>query len=373
MFIGDIDIEKFYVGQDPVDKIYLGQDLIYTAEEPEPDYSTMPLTFTITGDGYINWKASSSANTKTIEYSKNDGDWTSITSTTEGVQIPVVSGDTVKFRGNNDQYATSTSIYNTFSGTTCGFNLKGNIMSMVNATDYANVTSLPSVSYIFCRLFMLCNTLTDASNLILPATTLADDCYYAMFQNCMSLTKAPSILPATTLKNSCYLYMFGGCTSLTQAPALPATTLNTGCYQSMFSNCTGLTQAPELPATTLAYSCYSNMFQGCTSLTTAPELPATTLAGSCYQSMFYGCTSLTTAPVLPATKLAQTCYSAMFQGCTSLNYVKCLATNISASNCTNNWVNGVASTGTFVTPSSTNWTTGVDGIPTNWTRVNSDA
>ena len=294
MFIGDIDIEKFYVGQDPVDKIYLGQDLIYTAEEPEPDYSTMPLTFTITGDGYINWKASSSANTKTIEYSKNDGDWTSITSTTEGVQIPVVSGDTVKFRGNNDQYATSTSIYNTFSGTTCGFNLKGNIMSMVNATDYANVTSLPSVSYIFGRLFMLCNTLTDASNLILPATTLA-------------------------------------------------------------------------------YSCYSNMFQGCTSLTTAPELPATTLAYRCYTSMFYGCTSLTTAPVLPATKLAQTCYSAMFQGCTSLNYVKCLATNISASNYTNNWVNDVAETGTFVTPSSTNWTTGYDGIPTNWTRVNSDA
>ena len=60
--------------------------------------------------------------------------------------------------------------------------------------------------------------------------------------------------------------MFEGCTSLTQAPELPATTLAEQCYYSMFEGCTSLTQAPELPATTLAEQCYERMFMFCTSL-----------------------------------------------------------------------------------------------------------
>ena len=64
------------------------------------------------------------------------------------------------------------------------------------------------------------------------------------------------------------------------------------CYSYMFQDCTSLTAAPSLPATTLANYCYSAMFQGCTSLTAAPSLPATTLADYCYSSMFQGCTSL---------------------------------------------------------------------------------
>lgn len=97
-------------------------------------------------------------------------------------------------------------------------------------------------------------------------------------------------------------------------------------------------------------------------------LPATTLASGCYNNMFRDCTSLTTAPELPATTLVDRCYQYMFYGCSSLNYIKCLATDISATSCLRNWVNGVASTGTFVKAASmTSWTTGVNGIPTGWT------
>ena len=161
--------------------------------------------------------------------------------------------------------------------------------------------------------------------------------------------------------------MFSGCTSLTKAPALPATTLANHCYYYMFSK-TSLTTAPELPATTLEDSCYYAMFRGCTSLITAPALPATNLVYQCYYYMFQGCTSLTTAPELPATNLAYNCYGYMFYNCTSLNYIKCLATDISATGCTDNWVSGVASTGTFVKASSmTSWTTDTNGIPTGWT------
>jgi len=145
--------------------------------------------------------------------------------------------------------------------------------------------------------------------------------------------------------------------------------------QGMFEECTGMTHAPKLLATTLAKNCYLNMFFNCTGLTTLPDdmLPATTLANSCYKRMFYKCTKLTTLPddMLPATTLADNCYSYMFYGCSSLNYVKCLATNISAVYCTDNWLDGVSSTGTFVKKSGMNsWPSGASGIPTGWSVQN---
>ena len=149
---------------------------------------------------------------------------------------------------------------------------------------------------------------------------------------------------------------------------LPAITLTNSCYGNMFDGCTSLTAAPALPATTLARACYEAMFAHCPSLTAAPALPATTLVDYCYDNMFFGCSSLITAPDLPATTLVDYCYDSMFIGCTNLNYIKCLATDISASNCTHDWVNGVSSTGTFVKdPNMSSWTTGDDGIPSGWT------
>ena len=382
------------------------------------DFSKEPLTFNILSDGTINWAAEVSYATKAIDYKLNDGEWASITSNTRSStpSITVTKGDKIQFRGNNTQYAMGSSRCNSFSGSTAPFEVEGNIMSLIYGDNFKN--NLTINDYAFTGLFKGCTSLVSAENLILPATTLASDCYQFMFQGCTSLTIAPALpatslaihcyngmfygctklttapeLPATTLKNycytsmfngctklttapelpattladSCYSYMFSGCTSLTTAPTLPATTLADGCYQYMFQDCASLTIAPKLPATTLADSCYGKMFRGCTSLTTAPALPATTLTSGCYSYMFNGCTSLTTAPALPATSLADYCYQYMFQDCTSLNYLKCLATNISAYNCTKNWVSGVASTGTFVkNPDMASWGTGINGIPEGW-------
>ena len=147
--------------------------------------------------------------------------------------------------------------------------------------------------------------------------------------------------------------------------------LKSYCGCGMFKNCMSLTTAPELPATTLASCCYQQMFEGCTSLTAAPVLPATTLASYCYMQMFKGCTLLTTAPELPATLLTTSCYYNMFQRCAKLNYIKCLATDISAATCTYKWVEGLSSTGTFVKHQDmTNWSTGISGIPSDWTVKN---
>ena len=293
------------------------------------------LTFNISSAGTINWATSNRSAAKTIQYKLNDGDWTSIHSNTGNTapKINVIAGDKIQFRGNNATYGSSSSYYNTFDGSTAEFEIEGNIMSLINSTNFSTLKTLES-DCTFSYLFYNCTGLTSAENLILPATTLTNRCYSVMFGGCTSLTTAPA-LPATTLAEGCYNNMLYGCTSLTTAPELPATTLAYGCYTNMFVGCTSLTTVPTLPATTLAEGCYEHMFDGCSSLTAVPSnyLPVTALTYGCYNGMFYGCSSLTTAPALPATTLANYCYSSMFVGCTSLTTAPSLPATTLAYGC----------------------------------------
>lgn len=385
-------------------------------DDCQPDYSKKYLTFEILSSGTINWYLRKDDEVaKTIEYSKNDGNWTEITSSSNTV-INVDAGDIVCFRGNNASYGP----YNSFSGSTAVFNIYGNIMSLTDGMEYMSAVSFTENSA-FQGLFNYTNVVS-AENLILPVMELSGSCYYSMFTNCKSLVTAPE-LPATGLAETCYCFMFAGCsnlvtppelpatvmaddcyqnmfrectnlsvapelpstslargcyggmfrsTKLTTAPELPATTLANNCYQSMFSACTALTTPPELPATTLEYGCYARMFQGCTNLAEAPALPATTLADTCYQYMFQGCTSLTSAPELPASTLVTSCYNRMFSGCSSLNYVKCLATDLGTGTSLSSWVSGVAATGTFVKHPDAVWESGTWGIPEGWTVMDAE-
>lgn len=400
------------------------------------EYSKQSLTIIPKGNGSIKFVSA----TTTYYYSMDNGStWIGAYSATT---IPMTANTPIMFKG------TMTPNYSwgigRFSASTY-FDVEGNIMSLLYSDNFEDQTNLSDKDYAFQTLFYS-SKLISAENLILPATTLSERCYYYMFGECKSLTKIPE-LPATTLAESCYMVMFSGCDSLTTAPVLSATTLAVECYLGMFAGCTSLTTAPELPATTLAEYCYSQMFQNCTSLTTAPELSSTTLAGSCYYRMFQNCTSLVTAPVLPAITLEsncylgmfadctsfttapdlqatvlkydcyygmfsgctslvtppvmsatttavqscyemfkgctslqespvllaealeRNCYSYMFQNCTSLNKITCLAT-YRGQYSTVSWVSGVAANGTFTKASGTTWSTGVDGIPYDWSIQN---
>ena len=316
-----------------------------------------------------------------LEYSVNGGAWTTLGTNT--VTFGGTNGN-LRLRGKSSVGTNGATIS---FGNSTPVGCSGDIRTLV---DYENYETANTSEAKFKELFKDCTQLTTAPDLPattladscyyfmfqgcssltytpeLPATTLAPNCYQAMFMNCTSLTSAPA-LPATTLSAYCYVSMFNGCSSLTQAPELPATTLADSCYDSMFYECSSLTQAPELPATTLADACYAGMFRNCTSLTQAPELPATTLSGRCYLMMFEGCTSLTRAPRLPATTLASLCYLSMFANCAQLNYISMMATDISAMLCLSSWVAGVSSTGTFVKNSAATWdVTGINGIPEGW-------
>lgn len=58
----------------------------------------------------------------------------------------------------------------------------------------------------------------------------------------------------------------------------------------------------------------------------------------------------------------------MFANCERLNFIKCLATNIRSTYCTDGWLKGVSTSGTFVKAKDmTSWGSGASGIPTDWT------
>ena len=256
-------------------------------------------------------------NPANVEYSYDGLSWTNIWNNNY-LTISLSEGysDYVYFRGYNPNgFSRATNRYTNFNINNGQCNLLGNIMYLKDYNQELNTVS----DCEFICLFLGCHAIADVSKLLLPATTLASNCYQYMFSDCSSLTTTPSVLPATTLAGYCYNYMFQYCSSLTAVPSrlLQASTLTEGCYSGMFAHCGNLTTAPELPATTLSDSCYSSMFRGCS----------------------------------------------------NLNYIKCLATDISASNCTTNWVYGVASSGTFVKhPFAASWDTcTTNGIPCNWT------
>ena len=248
----------------------------------------------------------------------------------------------------------------------------GNVNSLLDSKKFISLKTT-KIDHAFACLFkdnINMKNHDDASKpLLLPATTLTDDCYYYMFEGCKSLTKAPD-LPAKTMAKYSYHHMFYKCEGLTMTPALQAEKLAEGCYYGMFMDCVGLTNnvpTDLLPVRELAKLCYESMFSGCSNLASPPSLPSEELQESCYCQMFAGCKKIVTAPTLTARTLVKNCYARMFQGCNELKVVNCYATNIGAEGCLDDWLLNVSNTGTFTKHNTiVPWTRDENGIPSGW-------
>ena len=211
-----------------------------------------------------------------ISYSLNGGEWLdlpsiNIMSPDLSTCIPVSDGDIIRFKGINATLNSGNTmchpivLYDSTLENPIEFNVYGNIMSIIYGDNFIGQTLFPNGSDANIAGIFQNSNIVDASNLILPATTLTDDCYAGMFENCSSLVNAP-------------------------------------------------------------------------------ELPATTLVDSCYNNMFYGCSNL--------------------------SYIKAMFTTTPSNTYTQNWVSGVASTGTFVMNSEAIWNVvGTNGIPNGWTII----
>ena len=191
--------------------------------EPEPEIIVtpdMPLTMEVIEAGTIkvNFSASTSNVCHGMKYSLDGGqNKTTITSTTTIDNLK--AGDKVQFYGigtSNTCYGDAPEVK--ITGGTATVKLYGNIMSLLNEEGFATAKTLSSV-WTFYNLFYGNTKIKNARGLLLPATTLAINCYRSMFEGCTNLEAGP-VLPAPTLVNSCYLSMFKNCSKLASVTCL---------------------------------------------------------------------------------------------------------------------------------------------------------
>lgn len=267
-------------------------------DEKNRPYKERYFTVEMQTDGLLSFSG-----TGVFSYSINGGEWEERSVSGARESIIVSSGSTVRISSTSTRFGLSIASEDEHK-------VYGNVMSLLYGDDFKGKTEVGQ--YAFFRLLRGDSGLTDASNLILPSTTLAARCYSNMFQNCKNLEKAP---------------------------VLPATLLAQGCYSDMFNNCSKLKIIPKLPATLLAEGCYSGMFDGCTSILSIIELPAEYLVTNCYSVMFRN---------------------------TNVQVIKCHAINPGIGNFTGVWLQNVHSTGTFYRPEGVEWRRDASGIPEGW-------
>lgn len=165
-----------------------------------------------------------------VQFSRNQTDWVDISSG-ESRNISVDAGGKIYFRASNASYYPNSEASSIACSAPCY--VYGNIMSLVSATAFEKLTSLPEGS----------------------------DTFRSLFEGNTNIRNHPDkelLLPATTLQTSCYKSMFAGCTGLTRAPVLPASTLRANSYEMMFSGCSGLAYIKCLATNIGATGCTTN-------------------------------------------------------------------------------------------------------------------
>ena len=224
MTYGDYEITAASFGGTEVTRMYYQGYLVFGGEETPGDYLTLypandTMTFTFIPEGQ-----------NTLEYSLDDGEtWSAFTGSVE-----VDISQAMRLRG--QCVATSNGI-GRISGSD-DFTAYGNIMSLLYP-NFGSQTSLSGKNNAFTYLFSG-SSITDVSNLSLPATTLSNGCYQGMFLNCTGLTTYPSELPATAVTPYAYTSMFEGCELIDGGPLISATTLSSFSLYRMFYGCTNL-------------------------------------------------------------------------------------------------------------------------------------
>ena len=359
------------IGGKVVERVLMNNEVVWgRVQTPLYIQNTYNGSNTVTIKQTLTGSPDSSTYAKHLQYSKNGLNWTTITLSSTAYTITLNKGEKVYFRGNegvlNYWYSGGAKKAITTISANQTHTVGGNINTLLDYQDPYGLT-LPQGA--FNSIFENNTKLTSASDITFTPSvdgSLSSYCYLYLFKKCTNLTTVPKSVPAKKQGQDSCNGMFSY-TAITTAPALPATILGNSCYVDTFHGCSKLVNPPALPATTLKPSCYRALFARCTSLVNAPELPATTLAEGCYRELFYGCTSLVNPPELPATTLTTSCYQQLFYGCSKLNNVTVYANDISATNCTTDWLSGVASEGIFNNYGSATYTANSpSGIPTGW-------
>ncbi len=140
----------------------------------------------------------------------------------------------------------------------CYYNMFYDCSNLINAPS--SLPAMTMMDHCYAQMFYGCTSLITAPEL--PATTVATYCYYNMFYGCTNLTSGPSTLPATTVATYCYSQTFYNCSNLLNAPILPALTLQESSYFAMFYGCAKINYICCLATNISANSCTTSWVDG---------------------------------------------------------------------------------------------------------------
>lgn len=214
------------------------QNVNYTPKGDTTDY----LTMTVLNSGVLRF-ISNNGYIKFFYYSINGEDWVRASSGTyPSPKVTLNAGDVVRLRGNvceNSDCTYGTDL-NFAAQDGLKYNLDGNIMSMIQSSNFSGLTDLSSYTNVFMGMFWGVHNssncgLVDASGLLLPATTLGTGCYKDLFKTQRLLTKAPT-LPASILVEDCYEEMFKDCSNLNKIKCLATNISATDCTTDWVKN-----------------------------------------------------------------------------------------------------------------------------------------
>lgn len=320
--------EKIMLGSIEAGAMYIGDTLLWPIGGGQHNYANDYFTIeSLQNSNTISLvKVKSCSVSPTIYYSTNDGQsWSSVTASSTTTNIATINtGDKLLLKSTNNNLATAWDTYNKLNGSK-QFKVYGNIMSLLNGDNFINNSQFASGStHNLCGLFYGVTTLTDASDLILPATTLAAYCYNGMFRGNTNLVNGPKLLPALDVPADAYSSMFEGCVKLVEGPEISATTVsgNTA-INRMF--------------------CMNRNSKVTAAMTKSPIIRITNPQDytNVYQQLFCGNGNLTEVTILA-------------QG-----------TNLSFTN----WLSYTSSGGVIKKLSATTLTSGNNGVPSGWTTT----
>ena len=319
------DASNIMLGSTQVQAMYIGSTLTWqnSGGQIPHDYSQDYFTIESLADSnLIKIGKNKSPGNINLSYSTDDGEtWTDLTLSAGRDFATINTGDKIIFKGVNTKLATAWDAYYRFYSTK-NIKVYGNAMSLLNGNNFVSNSTFDSSGYNLCGLFYGTTTLVDASNLMLPATTLYTSSYNGMFRGCTNLVNGPKLLPALDVPADAYSSMFEGCVNLVEGPEILATTAsgNTALNRMFCMNrnskvTAAMTKSPIIRITNPLS--YSNTFQ----------------------QLFCGNGNLTEVTILtPGTGLSFA-----------------------------NWLNNVSSNGIIKKLSGTTFTSGVGGLPSGWT------
>ena len=199
----------FAAGKHYTQNVTMGQSGSYDANDH-------PLTFQAIKAGTITYTAAKAE--YTVEYKKNNGGWTTYSSA-----ISVAVGDVVSFQTAKTTNATYYDLEGDGKASKFVCNsacyIYGNVMSLISKESFSNTTSFIAEKTFF-------GIFKDDKNgknlrshpykdLVLPATTLAKQCYREMFSGCTGLTRSAILANAVGADNA-YQWMYKGCSNLSE-------------------------------------------------------------------------------------------------------------------------------------------------------------